>query len=230
MPWLQRIEIPGAVTYVISRSNYQKEFFLSENTGTAFERTILETVERCIWKLHAYVIMSHHYYLGIETPWPNLVEGVKWLQRTFARWFNRRRNVRRHVFQGRTKSILIGEGRARLGLADYIHLRPVQAGLGKVKSRKGCERSSFPKYFKKSPRAGHCREGFLGILALPDSSAGLRRYATHLGLCEEQDPPQQQPLDRHMPKYGTPRMNQQDTTKIIYGSTYYPFSLSRTKA
>jgi putative transposase len=180
MPCKQRTEIPGAATYVISRSNYRKEFFLSENTGTAFERTILETVERCIWKLHAYVIMSHHYHLGIETPEPNLVEGMKWLQRTFATWFNRLRNVCGHVFQGRTKSITIGEGRSRLGRVDYIHLRPVQAGLGKVNSPKGCERSSFPKYFKKSPRAGHCREGFLGILGFSDSPAGLRRYAATL--------------------------------------------------
>jgi putative transposase len=168
MPCLQRTEIPGAATYVISRSNNRKEFFLSENTGTAFERTIFETVERCIWKLHAYVIMSHHYHLVIETPEPNLVEGMKWLQRTFSTWFNRPRNVRGYVFEGRTKSILIGEGRARLGLADYIHRHPVRAGLGKVRSRKGYERSSFPKYFKNSPRAGLCREGFLGIQGLPD--------------------------------------------------------------
>jgi putative transposase len=204
MPCKQRTEIPGAATYVNSRSNYRQEFFLSENTGTAFERTILETVDRCIWKLHAYVIMSHHYHLVIETPEPNLVKGIKFLQRTFATWFNRLRNVCGQVYEGRTKSILIGEGRSRLGRADYIHRHPVRAGLGKVNSRKGCERSNFPKYFKKSPRAGHCREGFLGILELPDSPAGLRRYATHLGLCEEQDPPQQQPLDRHMPNMGHP--------------------------
>jgi REP element-mobilizing transposase RayT len=178
MPCLQRIEISGAATYVISRSNYRQEFFLSENTGTAFERTILETVDRCIWKLHAYVIMSHHYHLVIETPEPNLVKGIKCLQRTFATWFNRLRNVRRYVFEGRTESILIGEGRGRLGLVDYIHLRPVRVGLGKVKSRKGCERSNFPKYFKKSPRAGHCRGGFLGILGFPDILASLRRYAS----------------------------------------------------
>jgi putative transposase len=196
MPCLQRTEIPGAVTYVISRSNYQKEFFLSENTGTAFERTILETVERCIWKLHAYVIMSHHYHLAIETLEPNLVEGMKWLQRTFATWFNRLRNVRGQVFEGRTRSILIGEGRARLGLADYICRHPVRAGLGKVKSHKGYKRSRFPKYFKKSPRTGLCREGFLGILGFSDSLAGVRRYsryATHLGLCEEQDPHSRNP-------------------------------------
>ena len=39
--------------------NYRKELFLKENTGPAFERALMETVERCGWKLHAYVMMSH---------------------------------------------------------------------------------------------------------------------------------------------------------------------------
>jgi len=41
MPRKQRIEFPGAVYHIISRGNYRKELFLSENTGKAFERTIL---------------------------------------------------------------------------------------------------------------------------------------------------------------------------------------------
>ncbi|WP_269523567.1 hypothetical protein [Coraliomargarita parva] len=46
MPRKQRIEYPGAVYHVISRGNYRKELFLSENTGKAFERTIFEAAER----------------------------------------------------------------------------------------------------------------------------------------------------------------------------------------
>jgi putative transposase len=65
MPRKLRIEYPGAVYHVISRGNYRKELFLSENTGKAFERTIFEAAERCGWKLHAYVIMSNHYHLAI---------------------------------------------------------------------------------------------------------------------------------------------------------------------
>ena len=47
MPRKQRIEFPGAVYHIISRGNYRKELFLSENTGKAFERTMFEAVERC---------------------------------------------------------------------------------------------------------------------------------------------------------------------------------------
>jgi putative transposase len=46
MPRKQRIEYPGAVYHIISRGNYRKELFLKENTGAAFERTLMEAVER----------------------------------------------------------------------------------------------------------------------------------------------------------------------------------------
>ncbi|MGJ8638519.1 MAG: transposase [Opitutaceae bacterium] len=95
--------------------------------------------------------MSNHYHLAIETPEPNLVEGMKWLQSTFATRFNLFRNERGHVFQGRYKSILIGEDRPLLGLIDYIHLNPVRAGICAVEGLKSYALSSYPKYFKRSP-------------------------------------------------------------------------------
>ena len=196
MPRKQRIEFPGAVYHIISRGNYRKELFLSENTGKAFERTIFETVERCGWKLYAYVIMSNHYHLAVETPEPNLVDGMKWLQSTFATRFNRLHNERGHVFQGRYKSIIIGEGRSLLGLVDYIHLNPVRAGICNIADLKDYSLSSYPKYFKRTPLDGLYREGFLEMLELPNSLAGMRRYATHLGLCEAQDPKQREALTK----------------------------------
>ncbi|MGJ8641569.1 MAG: transposase, partial [Opitutaceae bacterium] len=76
----QRIEYPGAVYHIISRGNYRKNLFVHDKTGEAFERTIFEAAERCGWKLYAYVIMSNHYHLAIETPEPNLVQVRKWGQ------------------------------------------------------------------------------------------------------------------------------------------------------
>jgi len=76
MPRKPRIEYPGAVYHVISRGNYRKELFLHQGTGEAFERCLLEAVDRCGWKLHAYVIMSNHYHLAVETPESNLVVGM----------------------------------------------------------------------------------------------------------------------------------------------------------
>ncbi|MGJ8638838.1 MAG: transposase [Opitutaceae bacterium] len=79
MPRKQRIEYPGAVYHIFSWANYRKELFQQGGTGESFERVLFETVERCEWKLYAYVIVSDHYHLAVETPEPNLVAGMKWL-------------------------------------------------------------------------------------------------------------------------------------------------------
>lgn len=196
MPRKQRIEYPGAVYHVLNRGNYRKELFLHENTGTAFERSVFEVVARCGWKLHAYVIMSNHYHLAVETPEPNLVAGMKWLQGTFATRFNRLRKERGHVFQGRYKAILIGSERPLLGLVDYIHLNPVRAGLCPLTELKSYALSSYSKYFKRKVVAGLCREDFLSILGAPNSLAGMRHYEAHLRLREEGDPKRRDALSR----------------------------------
>lgn len=196
MPRKQRIEYPGAVYHVLNRGNYRKELFLKEKTGEAFERCLFEAVSRCGWKLHAYVIMSNHYHLALETPEPNLVAGMQWLQSTFATRFNRLRKERGHVFQGRYKSIVIGSDRPLLGLVDYIHLNPVRAGLCGVEYLKDYSLSSYPKYFKRKVRDGLCRGDFLSILGEPDSVPGMRRYGAHLELREEGNPQKREMLSK----------------------------------
>ncbi len=196
MPRKRRVEYPGAVYHVISRGNYRKELFLEQKTGEAFEKALLETVERCGWKLHAYVVMSNHFHLAVETPNPNLVEGMKWLQSTFATRFNRFRDERGHVFQGRYKSILLSEDRPLLGLVDYIHLNPVRAGICSFAGLTDYKLSSYPKYLKRSVPAGLCRGDFLSILGLPDTPSGMRGYAKRLEFCAENDPEKREELDK----------------------------------
>ncbi len=53
-----------------------------QETGVEFEKALFEACECCGWRLHAYVIMSNHYHLGLETPNGNLLEGMRWLRKT----------------------------------------------------------------------------------------------------------------------------------------------------
>ena len=74
-----RLEFAGAIYHVISRGNYRKALF-EGGAGEAFEKTLFEVCVKCGWRLHAYVIMSNHYHLALESPEPNLVDGMRWLQ------------------------------------------------------------------------------------------------------------------------------------------------------
>jgi len=175
MPRKQRVQYPGAVYHVISRGNYRKDLFSEAKTAALFEESIFEAVERCGWVLYAYVLMSNHYHLAIETPEPNLVEGMKWLQSSFATRFNRFHHEHGHVFQGRYKALLVEADRPLLGLVDYIHLNPVRAGLCSVEQLKSYSLSSFPKYWKKCPRNGLDRATVMSLLGASDSVGGMRQ-------------------------------------------------------
>jgi putative transposase len=74
-----RLEFAGGIYHVISRGNYRKELF-EDGSARAFEKTLFEACPKCGCLLHAYVIMSNHYHLAVETPERNVVEGMRWLQ------------------------------------------------------------------------------------------------------------------------------------------------------
>jgi putative transposase len=124
-----RLQYEGAVYHVINRGNYRRDVFETADKAKAFEECLFEAGARMGWKLHAYVLMRNHYHLALETPQPNLVEGMHWLQSTFATRFNRFRQERGHLFQGRYQALVVEPGDALRRVVDYIHLNPVRAGL-----------------------------------------------------------------------------------------------------
>jgi REP element-mobilizing transposase RayT len=103
------IGIRGGDYHVINRGNYRKDLFGERGAAAAFENTLFEACVKCGWKIHAYVMMSNHFHLAVETPEANWVSGMAWLQGTFANRFNRFHGERGHAFQSRYKSILIEE-------------------------------------------------------------------------------------------------------------------------
>lgn len=149
-----RIEFAGAVYHVISRGDRGEAIYQDDEDRRLFLQFLGEVCDRTGWLIHAFVVMTNHYHLLLETPEANLVVGMKWLQGTYTQRFNRRHRLRGHLFQGRYKALLIdGEEPGHfLQASSYIHLNPVRAGL--VKGNQPLRIypwSSFPSYLA-SPR------------------------------------------------------------------------------
>jgi putative transposase len=184
-----RVEYAGACYHVLNRGNYRRDLFTGKGAAEAFERTLFEAAERFGWRLHAFVIMSNHYHLALETPEPNLSEGMKWLQGTWVTRFNRFRGQVGRPFQGRYKALHVEPGPALAQVAQYIHLNPQRAKLVRPDRLLDYRWSSL-RHFVAKQRPG-CLEAAM-ILAeaggLPDSAAGWRRYQEYLELqaAEEQ--------------------------------------------
>jgi len=93
--------------HVLNRGNYRLDLFRSEKAKATFLQCLDEACAKTGWEVHAWCLMSNHYHLAISTPHGNLVEGMRWLQGTFAVRFNRFRAERGHLFQGRYKSLVV---------------------------------------------------------------------------------------------------------------------------
>ena len=121
----------------MSRGNRREKIFLDDIDRQDFIKTLAEACQKTGWHVHAYCLMSNHYHLVLETPEPNLVAGMAWLQSTYTTRLNHRHELVGHVLSGRYKSQLVeGSGNGYLKTAcDYVHLNPVRARLLKPDER-----------------------------------------------------------------------------------------------
>lgn len=190
MPRKLRLEFPGACYHVINRGNYRSDIFRAEKTKAAFETCLFDACAKSGWVLHAFVVMSNHYHMALETPQGNLVTGMQWLQATFANRFNKLRGERGHLFQGRYKALLVEAGGPLGQVCDYLHLNPVRAGIIPVARLEEYRYSSYwylgqP---RKRPAFLHPTTALAEAGGLTDTPAGRRSYADYLAWQLEEGP------------------------------------------
>jgi REP element-mobilizing transposase RayT len=137
------------------RGNDGQGVFENDDGRRLFLSTLDEVCQQTGWLIHAYVLMSNHYHLLLETPEANLVAGMKWFQGAYTQRFNAMFKRRGHLFQGRYKAIPIATDPQDGGLeyfrevSTYIHLNPFRAklcGEGLPKALETYEWSSYPAY------------------------------------------------------------------------------------
>jgi putative transposase len=83
----------------------------------------------CDWICHARCQMPNHYHLVLETPEPNLSEGMQRLNSRYAQWFNWRHGLEGHVFERRFWSELVQSHAYLLEVSRYVVLNPVRVKL-----------------------------------------------------------------------------------------------------
>lgn len=188
MPRKLRIEYPGACYHVINRGNYRSRIFLAKGASEAFEKVLFQACERLGWHLSAFVIMSNHFHLAIETPEPNLSVGMKWLQGTWVMRNNRFRRRTGRPFQGRFKAILL-EPAALATVTSYIHLNPHRAGIEPIEQIGSYRWSSLYHYLKKDrPPSLNLDSVLSAIGGIKESVYAHKKYVAYLRFLAENEP------------------------------------------
>jgi REP element-mobilizing transposase RayT len=91
----------------MARGNHGQAVFGEDTDRAMFLEALAEACDNTGWRIHDYVLMTNHYHLLLETPEPNLVAGMKWLQGTYTQWCNGRHRPFWHLFQGRYKAVIV---------------------------------------------------------------------------------------------------------------------------
>ena len=193
-----RLQFEGGLYHVINRGNYRRDLFEAATTARAFETCLFEACEQAGWRLHAFTLMRNHYHLALETPRANLVEGMHWLQSTFATRFNRFRQERGHLFQSRYQAILVEPGLHLAQVVNYIHLNPVRAGIVPVEHLAQFRWSSLRRFVRGDrPAFLACADWLESLGGLADTTEGWRAYRDYLvWLAADEGEQKRQAFDR----------------------------------
>jgi REP element-mobilizing transposase RayT len=124
-----RLEFAGALYHLTARGDRQEPIFEDDDDRLVFLDLLAKEVLQQGWILYAFCVMANHYHLLLETPEPNLVQGMRRLNGVYTQAFNRRYRRVGHVLQGRYKSILVDKDVYLRELCRYVVLNPMRVGM-----------------------------------------------------------------------------------------------------
>ncbi len=173
-----RIQFPGAFYHIWSRGNSKQDIYLNDGDRDRFLHFLSIAVTRYQWILHGYCLMDNHYHLLLETPEPNLSNGMRYLNGQYAQKFNFNNGRCGHVFEKRFDAYVVERDEYLFELTRYITLNPVRARM--VKHPADYPWSSFRAATGRCPTPAFLSiETTLGLFS-HDIVEAMRKYDEHV--------------------------------------------------
>lgn len=124
-----RLEVEDTCYHITSRGNERKVIFSQDRDREKFLEYLLKAKQKYKFYLYAYVLMSNHFHLLLETSLPNISKIMQYINTSYTTYYNIKHKRTGHLFQGRYKSIVVDKESYFLELSRYIHLNPVRAKI-----------------------------------------------------------------------------------------------------
>jgi REP element-mobilizing transposase RayT len=172
-----RIEFEGGLYHVITRGNQRQKVFLEEKDFSKYLEFLKDYKDRYGFWIYAYVLMSTHVHLLIETGQVPLSKILQGINQRFTMYFNWRHGTVGHLFQGRYKAILCDKDPYLLSLVKYLHCNPVRAGI--VGQPEDYRWSSHREYLGMNKNGVVDKELLLGMFS-KDIKRGRRLYREYM--------------------------------------------------
>jgi putative transposase len=124
-----RTQREGATYHLFIRGVRRATIFHDDHDRETFLSLVDSTTSALGWLVTSYCLMRNHYHLSLTTPNANVAVGMKALNACYAQGFNHRHGYTGHVFESRYNDVVVKSDDHLQGLAAYIVLNPVRAGL-----------------------------------------------------------------------------------------------------
>ena len=121
-----RIQFPGAFYHITCRGIERRKIFTDNKERFCFLAYLSESLETYQVVLHAYILMTNHFHLLIQTKKANCSEFMRHFNIRYTGWFNWRHSRSGNLYQGRYKAFLIDANNYLLKVSRYLHLNCVR--------------------------------------------------------------------------------------------------------
>ncbi|MEX0765277.1 MAG: transposase [bacterium] len=129
MPRPRRVAGAGLTYHIYARGNNGEAVFRNDADRYRYLAILAEAKAKYVCRIFAYVLMTNHIHLVIQTTEPNISEVIWWAHSNHASSFNHKYGRHGHLFASRFHSRVIDSNEYLLQSTCYIHLNPVRAGL-----------------------------------------------------------------------------------------------------
>ena len=129
-----RIQYPGAYYHIMCRGNAKRPIFMDDTDRAKFLNFLIESIEIYDVNIFAYILMTNHFHLLVQTRKANLSEYMRRFNIIYTGWFNYHHQRCGHLYQGRYCAHLVDADSYLLEVSRYIHLNNIRK-----KTKKGKE-------------------------------------------------------------------------------------------
>jgi len=144
MARLPRIHIEGALFYVTSRGDNERQIFKDKEDYSAYQQLLKKYQEQYGFKLLAYCFLPNHLHLLMELKEGLTVSEIMHdLNANYTKYFNARYGRKGHLFRERYKMKIIEKDHYLSMVITYILRNPLALGLvGKSEEYNYCSYAS----------------------------------------------------------------------------------------
>lgn len=115
--------------HITQRGNYGQRIFEDEGDCLQYLKWLKEYSKRYSFHVWAYCIMSNHvHFVGVPMKSDSLARTFNTLHQRYSSYFNRKKDVKGHLWQGRFYSCVLDE-RHLYAAVRYVENNPVRAKI-----------------------------------------------------------------------------------------------------